>query len=108
MNNYRNYEVEDFVCDDFFIDWVLNPKTDNSVFWDNWQRVNPDKVKHIQHARAILLAIRVKENEKQLTDNQVAEMVEYVQKQIADEQIDSMDKKSVYPFAWIKIAASII
>ena len=35
MNSYRDYEIEDFVCDDFFMEWVLNPQKENSDFWDN-------------------------------------------------------------------------
>ncbi|PJJ79245.1 FecR family protein [Mucilaginibacter auburnensis] len=108
MNNYRNYEVEDFVCDDFFIDWVLNPKTDNSAFWDNWQRTNPDRAKYIQNARAILLAIRVKENNVQLTEREIENLIQNVQLRIAEEEVAEAPNKTTLSFLWLKVAASIV
>jgi transmembrane sensor len=107
MNSYRDYEVEDFVCDDSFIEWVLNPQKENSDFWDNWQRENPDKVTRLQNARAILMAIRVKDNYKHLTEGDISNIVNYVNKrgtEMQEAKVAQMDRPSS---TWLKVAASI-
>jgi len=107
MNSYRNYEVEDFVCDDFFIEWVLNPQEETSAFWDNWQQENPEKVMRVQNARAILLAIRVKDNNKHLSDNDLSNIDDYVRKHAIDLKHDNVVPIERKLYNWLKIAASI-
>ncbi|MFD0751845.1 FecR family protein [Mucilaginibacter calamicampi] len=108
MNSYRDFEVEDFVCDDSFIEWVLNPQKENSDFWDKWQRENPDKVTRLQNARAILTAIRVKDNNKHLTEDDISDIVNYVNKHatgMPEAEVVQMPRRS---YTWLKVAASIV
>lgn len=107
MNSYRDYEVEDFVCDDSFIEWVLNPKKESSDFWDNWQRENPDKVTHLQNARAILMAIRVKDNHKHLTESDLLSIVDYVNRKGPEMQEARVVHTEHRSYTWLKVAASI-
>ena len=58
---YQNFSVDDFLNDDFFISWVLNPDSENELFWTTWQENNLSKRAEIQEARDILLALRFKE-----------------------------------------------
>ena len=48
--NYRNFTIEDFLADDFFQRWVLDPDVESNVFWQNWIRENPDKKALIEQA----------------------------------------------------------
>lgn len=43
-----------------FVQWVYKPDVDNTAFWTNYQRNNPDEVKLIQDARIILLQLKAK------------------------------------------------
>jgi len=36
MNDYTNFEIEDFLMDDNFIKWVKNPDGELNQFWDSW------------------------------------------------------------------------
>jgi transmembrane sensor len=108
MNSYRDYEVEDFVCDDSFMEWVLNPNKGNSDFWDNWQRENPDKVTRLKNARAILMAIRVKENHKHLTEGDISNIVNYVNKHGTEMQEAGEVQMERQSYTWLKVAASIV
>ncbi|KEQ31254.1 hypothetical protein N180_03130 [Pedobacter antarcticus 4BY] len=76
MNDYRNYEAEDFLCDGFFIEWVLNPKPEHRVFWQTWLSENPDRREHVRKAVVIIRALQIKPNDKQLSDQDVADMSE--------------------------------
>ncbi|MGY3212839.1 FecR family protein [Mucilaginibacter sp. HD30] len=108
MNSYRDYEIEDFVCDDFFMEWALNPHKENSYFWDNWQRENPDKIARLQNARAILMAIRVKDNHKHLTEGDISNIVNYVNKHGNDMQETEVVQMERHSYTWLKVAASIV
>ncbi len=108
MNSYQDYEVEDFVCDDSFIEWVLNPQKENSDFWDNWQRENPDKVTRLQNARAILMAIRIKDNDKHLTQHDISNMVSYVNQHSTETQVAKEVEMRGRSYTWLKIAASVV
>lgn len=55
MNNYRTYELTDFVLDEDFIAWVHEGKSD--LFWKNWIQVNPGKQQVIEEARQILMTL---------------------------------------------------
>ena len=108
MINYRNYEIEDFICDDSFVEWVLNPNSENCEFWDKWQLQNTDRIIRLQNARSVLLAIRVKESDKQLTENDVLNIMDHVQQNRTDLGITKETSPANFPFKWIAIAASIL
>lgn len=112
MNNYRDHEVEDFVCEDFFIEWVFKPQPANSEFWDNWKKENPDRVQRLERARNILLALKVVPNEKQLNDDDVLNIIEYVKEGATDfnqpEEITPKPYRFKPVFKWYAVAASLL
>lgn len=55
--NYQKFDLIDFMLDEAFQDWVLNPTLESQKFWENWIRNNPDKAPVIQKARAIILEV---------------------------------------------------
>lgn len=59
MDRYERFEVEDFVIDDFFIQWVLNPGEMHDVFWQEWLSEHPDRAEVVYTAREIIRALRV-------------------------------------------------
>lgn len=77
MNDYRNYQAEDFLCDGFFIEWVLHPKPEYEMFWKTWLAENPDRFEQVQNAAAIIRALQVMPNDKQLSDKDVADISEH-------------------------------
>ncbi|MDF9798859.1 transmembrane sensor [Catalinimonas alkaloidigena] len=60
--NYQNFDLIDFMMDEAFQEWVLNPTLESQKFWENWVRDNPDKVPVIQKARAIILDVDFEES----------------------------------------------
>ncbi len=109
MKSYQEYEVEDFISDDFFIGWVLGPDLASSEFWDTWITQNPDRVTRLENARNILLAITVVPNEKQLSDDDVSNIIEYVkERSIRHEEIIPKPYHINRIFTWYNIAASLL
>lgn len=49
-NNFE--QVEDFLMDEKFRNWVLNPNEELTSYWDNWLSRNPDKEGLLQEAIA--------------------------------------------------------
>jgi transmembrane sensor len=57
---YKQYQLEDFLKDDFFISWVKNPGPESMHFWEKWMAENPDKLSLLQQAREIILRVHYK------------------------------------------------
>lgn len=53
MDKYKNYTVEDFLADDYFIQWLNDPEEEHEAFWTEFvakypkQRVNVEQAKFI-------------------------------------------------------------
>lgn len=55
MNNYLDYEPEDFARDDFFIHWVKSTDITAETFWQNWLETYPFKRPAVEAARQLVL-----------------------------------------------------
>lgn len=51
---YRDFSLNDFVTDEYFIKWVKNPDTKSDFFWTTWIKENPDKKELIEEASEIV------------------------------------------------------
>lgn len=60
--DYTIYNTEDFVADEFFIQWVKNPTEESNAFWNAWLSKNRDKALVVKEARQIILMLEFKEN----------------------------------------------
>lgn len=58
--SYRNYKVEDFLLDEYFIQWVTSPDPETIFFWDKWLSQNPDKKDSVYEATAIIRSAHFK------------------------------------------------
>ncbi|MGV3557839.1 FecR family protein [Larkinella arboricola] len=61
MQQYLSYTAEHFVWDDLFRDWVLHPTPASDAIWQQWLAENPEKKAVVQQARALVLALQVRE-----------------------------------------------
>lgn len=48
---YQNFSTEDFIQDEFFIEWVRNPDAKTDRFWKSWMAQQPEKLDEIFEAR---------------------------------------------------------
>jgi transmembrane sensor len=59
---YDNYQLEDFLKDESFVQWVKNPTEDATLFWENWLSTHPHKNNTISIAKSIILSVRYSEH----------------------------------------------
>ncbi|MBX2840624.1 MAG: FecR domain-containing protein [Flammeovirgaceae bacterium] len=55
--NYKDYAIEDFLTDEFFIKWVKNSDEESDRFWQHWINNHPEKKEEIQIAAQIITAM---------------------------------------------------
>src|SRR3954468_6000565 len=56
--HYSGFDTEDFLNDDFFIQWVINPGEENDLFWQSFVRAYPEKQEAVQKAASIISTYR--------------------------------------------------
>lgn len=63
--DYLNYKAEDFAADESFIAYHLKRDPKAVAFWENWGRLNPEKLDEIAAAERLIdmLAIRLAQDE---------------------------------------------
>lgn len=61
-----NYAVKDFVLNESFQKWILEPDEEVRAFWEGWLNEHPIKTELILEAKSTILSIK-EANEKNLT-----------------------------------------
>lgn len=56
MNNYDDFEIEDWLEDPEFQQWVFHAKAD--AFWQSWIQNHPHQAGDLEQAKSMLLAVR--------------------------------------------------
>jgi len=56
--NYQNFEIEDFVADDYFKNWVLQPNAESESFWNHYLAQFPERSAVVEDARLLIIGLR--------------------------------------------------
>lgn len=56
--HYSGFDTADFLEDDFFIQWVINPGEENDLFWQSFVRAYPEKQEAVRKAASIISTYR--------------------------------------------------
>lgn len=108
MKPYQAFELEDFLLDESFLEWVQNPRPETDAFWQNWIKENPAKEKVLLEAKALILSISVKPFQE-IPEAKVEEHIQEILENISQKQeLRSIVRPVFYRSQWLKIAASII
>ena len=59
---YENFEIEDFLQDEYFVKWVRHPTPETDYFWKLWLEKHPEKKSLIGLASEIVLNVKLKNN----------------------------------------------
>ncbi len=100
MREYADFELEDFVADDYFCDWVLNPDAENEIFWNAWVASHPWKANTIDAARRLVLQIERSQSDEPY-HQELQESWQAIKKKTLHK------KKTVWNFKALGIAATI-
>lgn len=107
---YEEYELEDFMADEFFIQWVKFPDGDNSHFWVKWLREHPHKSQLILEASHLIRLMRYSYS-PELTDTTYTQLYETIVR--ADQQEEeTREKKSkwkwIFSFRQVAVFALVL
>ncbi|WP_423148891.1 FecR family protein [Rubrolithibacter danxiaensis] len=104
MTDYNNFEAEDFLSDDFFLDWVINNSREKDVFWHSWISQNPDKAIVVQQAIDIIRSVHINPV-GELSQAEIDAMVERLrERQFLKKEVRPL----FYRSSWLRIAAVLL
>lgn len=108
---FEDYDIEHFLTDEFFIQWVKNPNENNQHFWEKWISEHPEKRKVVQQAASVVRSIQSDQNNG-ISNLMYVDMFENIIK--AEEKKMPFKPKSDESNSWIsifflrKIAATVV
>ncbi|WP_421893151.1 FecR family protein [Marinoscillum sp.] len=66
--DFKEFEVRDFLQNEFFVDWVIHQHPEADHFWSNWLKRHPEKVSDVEMARELVKSIHYKEEHAMKSD----------------------------------------
>jgi ferric-dicitrate binding protein FerR (iron transport regulator) len=103
FTTYLNYQIEDFLRDDYFQQWIISPKPKTDNYWQEFTRTYPHQRKAVKEARKLLESIQYKPYS--LPKEKQEGMLQKVYSQSASTTITAAP--SPYLRRYLAIAASI-
>jgi ferric-dicitrate binding protein FerR (iron transport regulator) len=55
---YKEYDIIDFLSDEFFIQWVKRPDKNTRHFWEKWMQQHPEKRETVLEAASIIRSVK--------------------------------------------------
>jgi transmembrane sensor len=104
MDKYKDYQTEDFLRDESFINWVLDPEGAGSQVWANWMKAGEGKKEAAQKAVEIIRSFDF--DKKKIADEFYVNLKQRIDATIAGEHTLPVKKKLVIG-SWVKAAAVI-
>ncbi len=101
---YIDYEIQDFLKDEFFVKWATNSDPKLSDFWDKWISEHPQKTNTILEAKQLIQSLQYKE-EAHLVDDEYIRLYEKILK---GHNITGSTKKRYTNFYRVAAAVSLI
>lgn len=108
---YENYSLEDFLSDEFFIQWVKSPNENNSHFWEKWLNLNPQKREIVTEAASFVRSVHY-QDKYEFSNVDYIEVFENILLADVDAEL-SKKMESIQPNKWyslfsVRRAAAII
>ena len=60
--DYDHYETNDFIADDYFLQWVQFPDAANEAFWQHWMATHPHRRQQVEDARTFITGLQLQEH----------------------------------------------
>lgn len=103
---YDDYALEDFLTDDFFLNWVKQPDSSNTAFWTNWLKENPARVPVVSEAVSLVKSLDFTPDE--ISEASIARLRAIIHQRIdAEEKVIPISGRSSDPRRWYWLAASV-
>lgn len=59
--DYSLFTADDFIIDDFFLQWVRSPNVESNAFWKHWIAAHPQKQEEIKQAINFIVGLHFEE-----------------------------------------------
>ncbi|MDN5212748.1 FecR domain-containing protein [Fulvivirgaceae bacterium BMA12] len=105
---YDNFEFEDFLKDEQFVEWVLQPTEESNFFWTSWLKHHPEHREKIVLAKEYILSIKIREPEYKVDPKEKDKIFEQVLENRKSDSHWKLFEKRDRGKAYYSIAASII
>jgi transmembrane sensor len=102
MKKYTDYDINDFLQDETFINWVLDPDAPENQSWQAWMKANPDKWVTAKKAVDIIRALDFRK--ETVAENFYVNLKQRIDHTIASENANAPKVRSIAN-GWIKAAA---
>src|SRR5690606_20669842 len=104
---YTEYDIDDFLLDEFFIQWVKQPNENNRHFWEKWLEQHPEKREVVMQAVSIISSVHYQEKPL-MGDRLYVEVFENILK--ADKEVKLSRPKKMWNLSlpWRAVAASLL
>lgn len=106
MSKYENFGIEDFLRDEYFLEWVLKPTVDHKLFWEQWLMDNPEKKEELSNAARVIRSIYLKPLDRELSSQELNEIACHFISQTTS--VIELKKNTFSRLRWIGIAAAIL
>lgn len=107
---YKDYNIEDFIMDDFFIQWVKYPNENNRHFWQKWLEQHPEKREIVMQAVTMINSIHY-QDKAEMDDGRYIEAFENILKAENVKDLKKINREiefKKFNFPWRGIAASLL
>lgn len=104
MDKYATYKTEDFLKDESFINWVLEPEAENNQAWTKWMHTGSAKKEAAQKAIEIIRTLDFKK--ETVAGEFYSNLKQRIDHTIANGQVVSIKQGRLAPW-WMKAAAVI-
>lgn len=106
---YQGYSVEDFIKDEYFKSWVINPTRESDYFWESWIHNHQESRRNIEIAREIILSAKPQKRVESVRDtHDMEEIFDNIIRNHKSGQSRNYPRISDYRSRLIKIAAVLI
>jgi hypothetical protein len=108
MKKYDEFDIEDFVWDTSFRQWVLTPNREINAFWQEWIKQNLDKLAMIEQAKTIVNTPKI--NSPTISEEEIDERINQIILKISETEEYEHEKVSFFyaqSKQWLRIAASV-
>lgn len=102
--DYKQYKIQDFLGDEYFVSWVIDSDPSATHFWEKWLRANPEKRVEVERAKELIKSVNYKYTDR-LTDTEYSHIFERLLR--ADEAATTLSGKGYYRYAY-GIAAAVV
>ncbi|WP_163378953.1 FecR family protein [Cyclobacterium sp. SYSU L10401] len=104
---YKDYDIIDFLLEEFFIQWVKNPDKNTRHFWEKWLQQHPEKRDMVLEAASIIRSVKYA-NSPELSDEMYVESFENIIKAGHPIPERKLKNKSWFSFYPLKNIAAIL